>query len=124
MGWLAPTPTRGPRSFKQGDIISSQAMSYPVVQGWAVALYWGYTQPLVLDAYGGVDCLGTCIMDFYIAHKAFYQGKFTLCWNYYAAYACTPSRITTTDSDGTGPHTRVYVVKCAWALAVMPYLVR
>jgi hypothetical protein len=99
-------------------------MSYPVVQGWVVALYWGYTQPLVLDAYGGVDCLGTCIMDFYIAHKAFYQGKFTLCWNYYAAYACTPSRITTTDSDGTGPHTRVYVVKCAWALAVMPYLVR
>jgi hypothetical protein len=31
----------------------------------------GYATP-VLDACGGVDCLGTCIIDFYIERMAFY----------------------------------------------------
>jgi hypothetical protein len=30
----------------------------------------GDTPPPVLDIYGGVDCLGICIIDFYIEHIA------------------------------------------------------
>jgi hypothetical protein len=64
-----------------------------------------YTQPLALDACGGVDCLDTCIVDFYKECMAFYQGVLTLRSNYYGTYACIPSRVIITDSDGTGPHT-------------------
>jgi hypothetical protein len=45
----------------------------------------GDTQPLDLDACGGMDCLSTCIIDFYIEHVAFYHGLLTLCGERYVA---------------------------------------
>jgi hypothetical protein len=81
----------------------------------------GETQPPVLDACGGTDCLSTCIIDFYIEHVTFYHGSFTLCGESYGACMCIPDRVITTDSDGMGPCTRVYVVGCMWASVVVPY---
>jgi hypothetical protein len=77
----------------------------------------GDTQPLTLDACGGADCLDTYIIDFDT-----YQGMLTSCRNYYSAYACIPSRVTITDSDGMGPRTQVYAIRCAWAPMVVAYL--
>jgi hypothetical protein len=73
----------------------------------------GDTQPAALDTCGGVDCLVTCIIDFYIERMTFYQGMFTLRWNCYGAYAHIPGRATITDSDGKGSCTHGYVVRCA-----------
>jgi hypothetical protein len=39
-------------------------------------------------------------------------------------YACTPGRAIIPDSDGMGPSTQVYDVRCAWAPAAVSYLVR
>jgi hypothetical protein len=50
----------------------------------------GDTQLLALDACGGVDCLSTCIIDFYIARVAFYHGPLTLCGECYGACMCIP----------------------------------
>jgi hypothetical protein len=49
---------------------------------------------------------------------------FSLRWDCYDAYACIPGQVTILNSDGMGPYTRVYVVKCAWAPSVVPYLIR
>jgi hypothetical protein len=81
----------------------------------------GDTQPPVLDACGGTDCLSTCIIDFYIEHVAFYHGLFTLCGECYSVCMSVTDRVITTDSDGTGPCTRVYDVGCVWASVVVPY---
>jgi hypothetical protein len=35
-----------------------------------------------LDACGCVDCLDTCIIDFYTERMTFYMGMLTLRWNY------------------------------------------
>jgi hypothetical protein len=51
----------------------------------------------------------------------FYQGRIALRWTYYDAYACIPGQVTISDSNGTGPCTRVYAIKCAWAPVVIPY---
>jgi hypothetical protein len=80
----------------------------------------GDTQPPALDTCGGVDCLDTCIIDFDTEHIDFYQGLHTSCWNYYGAYTCIPDRVTIIDSDGTGPRTRVYAIRRAWAHVDMP----
>jgi hypothetical protein len=69
------------------------------------------------------DCLDSCVIDLYIVF-GFYQSMFTLHWNYYDVYAHIPSLVTITDSAGMSSHTRVYVVRCAWAPTVVPYLVR
>jgi hypothetical protein len=82
----------------------------------------GDTQPSALNARGGAHCLDTCIIDFYIKCMAFYQGMLTSRWNYYSAYACIPGRVTIIDSDGTGPHTRVYPIRHISAPVAMPYL--
>jgi hypothetical protein len=82
----------------------------------------GDTQPLTLDAYGGVDCVGTCIIDFNIECMDFYPGMLTLRWNCYGTYACIPGRVTITDSDDTGSRTRVYAISCVWASTTVPYL--
>jgi hypothetical protein len=68
MGWLAPysdqwpatVQTRG-QSFLSCAVLSCHA----VVDNGALQ---GDTQPPVLDSCGGVECLGTCIIDFYIKH--------------------------------------------------------
>jgi hypothetical protein len=82
----------------------------------------GDTQPPALDACGGADCLDIYIIDFYTKCMAFYQGMYTSHWNYYGAYACIPSRVTITNSDGMGHRARVFVVRRAWAPVAMPYL--
>jgi hypothetical protein len=66
MGWLAPhsdlwlvaIQMRG-QDFLAGAVLSHHAR----VGGGALL---GDTQPPALDACGGVDCLGTCIIDSYI----------------------------------------------------------
>jgi hypothetical protein len=50
----------------------------------------GDTQLLALDACGGVDCLSTYTIDFYIAHVAFYHGPLTLCGECYGVCMCIP----------------------------------
>jgi hypothetical protein len=45
-------------------------------------------------------------------------------WQHFGVYACIPSRAIISDSDETGPSTRVYAVTCEWAPAVVSYLVR
>jgi hypothetical protein len=54
----------------------------------------------------------------------FYQGRITIRWTHGDAYACIPGQVTILDSDGTGPRTQVYVVRCAWAPMAMPYPIR
>jgi hypothetical protein len=48
----------------------------------------GDTQPPTLDAYGGIDCLSACIIDFYIESVAIYYGTLTLCRKCYGTYVC------------------------------------
>jgi hypothetical protein len=86
-------------------------------------LCWGGggTQPPTLDACESINCLSSCITDFYIEYAAFYHGMFTLCGGCYDAYMCIPDPDTITDSDGIGPYTRVYAARCAWASAVVPH---
>jgi hypothetical protein len=48
----------------------------------------------------------------------------TLCWNRYGVYACIPGQATISDSDETGPRTRVYAIRCVWAPIAASYLVR
>jgi hypothetical protein len=50
---------------------SRQAPSCPVLEQWAVALYWGMQNPLGLDICGGVDFLGTYVIEFYMEHISF-----------------------------------------------------
>jgi hypothetical protein len=59
----AAIQTRG-QSFLPGTVLPRRAL----VGGGALR---GDTQPPVLDACGGVDCLGICIIDFYIEHMDF-----------------------------------------------------
>jgi hypothetical protein len=82
------------------------------------------TKALGLDIYGGVDCVGTCVIEFYIDHIVFYLDTLTLRWKHYGVYACIPSRAIISDSDGTSPSTRVYAVRCASAPAAMSYLIK
>jgi hypothetical protein len=49
---------------------------------------------------------------------------FTVSWNHYNVSVCIPGRAIISDSDGTDPCIRVYVVRCAWVPVTMPYLVR
>jgi hypothetical protein len=70
-GWLAPysdlwpttVQTRG-QDFLPGIVLSRRA-------GLGGDTLLGDTQPSTLDACGGVDCLDTCIIDFYIERMAF-----------------------------------------------------
>jgi hypothetical protein len=48
----------------------------------------------------------------------------TLRWNHYDAYACIPGQVTISDSDGMGPRTQLYAVRCFWAPMAVPYPVR
>jgi hypothetical protein len=57
----------------------------------------GDTQPPALDTCGDINCLSTCIIDFYIEHVAFYHGLLTLCGECYGAYMCILDRVITTD---------------------------
>jgi hypothetical protein len=121
MGWLAPYSDLWPTTAQmrgQGFLPGAILSCHMTVGGGTLL---GETQPLALDAYRIVDCLGTCIIDFYTEHITVYQGMFTLCWGYYCPYACIPGRVTITDSDRTGPRTQVYVVRCTWSSAVVPY---
>jgi hypothetical protein len=61
--WPATIQTRG-QSFLLGDVLSRRA----VAGGGTLQRDM---QPLVLDACGGVDCLGTCIINFYIERMDF-----------------------------------------------------
>jgi hypothetical protein len=79
----------------------------------------GDTQPPALDACGGIDCPSTCIIDFYIEHVAFYHGPLTLCGECYSACMCISDQVITTDSDGMGSCTRVYVVGCVWSCLIV-----
>jgi hypothetical protein len=112
--WPAVIQMRG-QGFWSGTVLSRQARL-----GSGALL--GDTLPPALDASGGVDYLDSCIIDFYTERMAFYQGVLTSRWNYYGPYVCIPSRVTIIDSDGAGPHTRVYAVRHAWAPVVVPYL--
>jgi hypothetical protein len=67
------------QGFLQGSTLSRRKR----VGGGAML---GDTQPSALDACGGVDCLSTCITNFYIERVAFYHGMFTLRWKCYGAY--------------------------------------
>jgi hypothetical protein len=49
----------------------------------------GYATP-TLDACGGIDCLSTCITDFYIEYVALYYGTLTLYGKCYGTYVCIP----------------------------------
>jgi hypothetical protein len=49
------------------------------------------TQPLALDACGGIDWPSTYIIDFYIGHVAFYHGPLTLCGECNGACMCIPN---------------------------------
>jgi hypothetical protein len=81
----------------------------------------GDTQPPTLHACGGIECLSTCITDFYIEYVAFYYGTLTLCGKCCGTYVCIPDLVTKIDNDGMGPCTRVYTIGCAWASATFPY---
>jgi hypothetical protein len=81
----------------------------------------GVPQPRTLDACESIDCLSTCITDFYIEYATFYHGTFTLCRGCYSAYMCIPNQVTIMDSDGMGPCTRVYTVGRTWASTTVPH---
>jgi hypothetical protein len=81
----------------------------------------GDTQPPTLDACESIDCLSTCITDFYKEYVTFYHGTFTLCGGCYGAFMCIPDRVTITDSDGTGPCIRVYAIGCIWGSMAVPH---
>jgi hypothetical protein len=74
-----------------------------------------------MDACESIDCLSSCIIDFYIEHTTFYHRTFTLCGGCYNMCMYIPDRVTITDSDGMGPCTRVYAVSCAWASVGVPH---
>jgi hypothetical protein len=64
-GWLAPYSDLWPavvqtwgQGFLAGDVLSHR-------EGLGGGTLLGDTQPMTLDACGGVDCLDTCIIDFY-----------------------------------------------------------
>jgi hypothetical protein len=63
------------------------------------------TQPPTSDACESVDCLSTCIIDFYMEYVAFYREMFTLSRGCYGTYMCIPDQIAIMDSDGTCPNT-------------------
>jgi hypothetical protein len=105
MGWLAPYSCLGPtvtqmrgQGFLPGSVLSHGAR----VGGGA--LLGGYACP-GLGCLWNVDCLGTCITNFYMECVAFYHMILTLWWNCYGVYVCIPGRVTTTDSDGSYLHT-------------------
>jgi hypothetical protein len=98
-------------SHRRGDKASYHTLSYPIVQQWVVALYWEIHEPWawilaeVLTAWVSVPKI-------FIYLYGFYQDKITLYWNRYDAHACIPDQVTISESDGMGPHTRVYTVMC------------
>jgi hypothetical protein len=119
-GCLAPYSDLGPivihirgQSALPGSVLSCQVR---VASGTLV----GDTQPPTLDACGGIDCLSTCFIHFYIEHVAFYHGPLTLCGECYSVSMCIHDQVITMNSDGTGPCTRVYVVGCTWASMAVP----
>jgi hypothetical protein len=57
---------------------SCLVLSCPIVQQWAVALYWGIRNPRAWMFMELFNCLGTCVIEFYIEHIAFYHDMFTL----------------------------------------------
>jgi hypothetical protein len=88
---------------------------------------WHFTGGYATPRHG---YLWTCWLPEYLCHRVlhraccFYHDMFALCWNHYGVYACILGRATISDSDGTGPSTRVYDVRCVWAPAAASYLIR
>jgi hypothetical protein len=121
MGYLVPYFDQGPVVIQirgQGALPGSILSHRVRMVGDALL---GGTQPLTLDPFETIDCLSTCITDFYIEYVAFYHGTFTLCEGCYGAYMCIPDRVTITDSDGMCPCTRVYDVGCTWVSMIVPH---
>jgi hypothetical protein len=60
----------------------------------------GGTQPPALEAYEGIDCVSTCIPNFYIEHMSFFHGTFTLCGEGHDMCMCIPDRVTNMGACG------------------------
>jgi hypothetical protein len=52
--------------------------SCPIVKQWVVVLYWGICNPWAWIFVEVFDCLGTCVIEFYIECIAFHQDMFTI----------------------------------------------
>jgi hypothetical protein len=108
---------------RRGARASCQALSCPVMQQRTVVPYWGMWCPELGYLW---RCWPSGYLCLRVLHRAccFYQDRFTISWNHYDVYACIPGRATLSDSDGMGPSTRVYAVRCAWVPATTSYPVR
>jgi hypothetical protein len=121
MGCLVPYSNLGPTVVQirgHGALLGSVLSHH--VRMVSDALLEG-TQPPTLDACESIDCLTTCITDFYIEYVTFYLGMVTLCRGCYDAYKYIPDGVTITDSDGMGPCIQVYAAGCTWVFATMPH---
>jgi hypothetical protein len=102
--------------------LSGATSSHQVAMGGGTFL--GDAKPPSLVIRWSVDCLGTCVTEFYMECIVFNRKCLPCVRVIVVFYACLPTQTTIAHCDGIDPITRVYATRCTWAPTATSYLTR